>query len=198
MAFKDRLYPVLLPVPEAYRRLRGSEKVRFLRSHARHALMLSAKESGVRLETIEKAENGAPIPLEGIFWSLSHKDTFVGAVAAPEPVGIDLERIRSRSEALFNRIADERERGLTPEDPTFLFFRYWTAKEAVLKAAGDGLSGLSRCRIKAVLDEKRLTVDYRGTTWNVMHHCFQGHMASLACGRFSIDWILPEEASCVS
>lgn len=194
MAFEDRLYPVLLPVPEAYQHRRGAETVRFLRAHARRALALSAQKSGVALKNLEKRKNGAPVPSRGVHWSLTHKDAFVGAVAAPEPVGIDLEAIRPRSAALFARIADDRERALLGTKDPRCFFRCWTAKEAVLKAAGDGLSGLSGCRIHDVYDENRLTVTYKGTPWKVEHHFFKGHVAAVTPGSLSVEWVLVGDA----
>ncbi|MBW2040487.1 MAG: 4'-phosphopantetheinyl transferase superfamily protein [Deltaproteobacteria bacterium] len=194
MAFEDRLYPVLLPVPEAYQHRRRAETVRFLKAHARRALALSARKSGVALENLEKKENGAPVPSRGVHWSLTHKDAFVGAVAAPEPVGIDLETIRPRSTALFARIADDREWALLGTKDPRCFFRCWTAKEAVLKAAGDGLSGLSGCRIHDVFNENRLTVIYKGTPWKVEHHFFKGHVASITLGSLPVEWVLVEDA----
>ncbi len=109
MASSERLYPVLLVVPETPSRLKGPEKVSFLRNQARQALAISAQKSGLFLKSLDQAENGAPLPSDGVYWSLSHKESVVCAVAASMPVGIDVERIRPRSEALFKRIADARE-----------------------------------------------------------------------------------------
>lgn len=195
MASPNSVYPVLLPVPEAYHHIKGPEKVRFLRAHARRALALSAQKSGKGIGEYKKGKSGAPVPSNGVYWSLTHKGTFVGAVTAPEPVGIDVEPIRPRSKTLFDRIADDRERRLAKRDPTRFFFRYWTAKEAVLKAAGDGLSGLSSCRIEAVLDEHRLAVTYKDTLWKVEHHFFKGHVASITLGSLPVEWVLVEDAA---
>ncbi len=195
MASIKTLYPVLLPVPDIGPGLKGREKMRCLQAWAHKALVHSAQKSGVVLTRFQKAESGAPLPESGVFWSISHKETFVAAVVAPAPVGIDVEPIRPRSEALFRKVADDREWQLTEGDKTLRFFRYWTAKEAVLKAAGDGLSGLSGCRIEAVRDENFMTIDYRGKHWDVEQYFFQGHIASITCGHFAIVWSVDEKAS---
>jgi len=192
MASSETLYPVLLPVPDIGCGLKGREKMRCLQAWAHKALVRSAQESGVFLTRFEKAKNGAPLPENGVFWSVSHKETFVAAVVAPAPVGIDVEPIRPRSKALFRKVADDREWQLTEGDKTLRFFRYWTAKEAVLKAAGDGLSGLSGCRIEADCDENYMTVAYRGKHWEVEQYFFQGHIASVTRGPFRISWVLVE------
>ncbi|MEO6306276.1 MAG: 4'-phosphopantetheinyl transferase superfamily protein [Nitrospiraceae bacterium] len=75
------------------------------------------------------------------------------AVSTGQEVGVDLERIRSDVEA-----AKLSERFFAPFEHAAIiqlrqkqriarFFRYWVAKEAVLKAQGIGLLGLSQCEI---------------------------------------------------
>jgi 4'-phosphopantetheinyl transferase len=95
------IYPVLMPVSVSGRALAGKERVAHLSALARRALSLSANKSGVSLDRLDKDEGGAPLPFEGVYWSVSHKETFVAGVAAPAPVGIDIERIRPCSDALF-------------------------------------------------------------------------------------------------
>jgi 4'-phosphopantetheinyl transferase len=75
------------------------------------------------------------------------------AVSKGREVGVDLERIRSDVEAakLSKRYFAPSEQAsimeLAQEQRAAKFFRYWVAKEAVLKAQGIGLRALSQCEI---------------------------------------------------
>jgi 4'-phosphopantetheinyl transferase len=75
------------------------------------------------------------------------------AVSQTQDVGVDLEYVRADIE-----VADLSKRFFTPtehaaimkcveEQRTKKFFRYWVAKEALLKAQGMGLQGLPDCEI---------------------------------------------------
>jgi 4'-phosphopantetheinyl transferase len=186
------LYPVILTVPQAERRLKGRDKVRALSRLARVALRQSCQKSGLHLERFPKNEQGVPLPLAGVHWSLSHKSDVVGAVAAPFPVGIDLETVRVVSDALLAKVAREEEWRLAREDRRTTFFRFWTAKEAVLKAVGRGIAGLSDCRVLALADDTRMTVDYDGVHWPVVHFRFELHVAAITPHHFKVSWtILP-------
>ncbi len=188
---EETLYPVLLPVPGKALGLRGRQRRRSLMAHARKAVAISAQHRGVDLGVLRKGKKGAPIPVNGVFWSLSHKAGWVCGVVAPWPVGIDVEFLRPPSEALIKRVIRDPEWRLSHEEPTLRFFRFWTAKEAVLKATGDGLSGLSRCRIAAVSGKRHLTVAYGKTFWEIEHFFCQDHIASITCGPCRIVWIAP-------
>ena len=100
------IHPVIMAVPEPDRRLKGRHKVTALRRIARKALYQSARYSGFTLGTLEKAENGAPLPSNGIYWSLTHKESYVAAVTAPQPIGIDIEKNRPFTEGLYRRLAE--------------------------------------------------------------------------------------------
>ena len=183
------IHPVILPVPEKDRRLAGRDKVSALSGHARQALALSANLGGLMLGDLKKDDKGAPIPSHGIFWSLAHKSTMVAAVAAPEPVGIDIERIRPYSQGLHRRLASRAEWDLADRCDASLFFRYWTAKEAVLKAVGKGLTGLSNCLIRRIIDEHYLMLTYGETKWTVAHHWIGSHhLAAVTVGTHPIQW----------
>ena len=182
------IYPVILAVPDNKRNLSGRDRVSYLSKYARDALEISAKKSFIHLGTILKDKNGVPQPCGGNYWSLSHKPAYVAAVVAPERIGIDIEEIRRCSEALFRKIADHRERGLADTDKFKLFFRYWTAKESVLKAVGTGLKDLSKCKIAYLIDENNLAIDYMNKKWLIEHLFFNGHIASVNKGLYDIDW----------
>jgi len=186
----DAIYPVILAVPDKKRLLSGRNKVSSLSGLARQALEISANKSGIRLGDLLKDENGAPLPFDGIYWSLAHKDEYVGGVVSTMRIGIDLEKIRSVSKSLINKIADNREWRLSDTNPTKLFFRYWTSKESVLKASGTGVRDLSKCRIEQVQDNNNLVINYLDRKWVIEHCFFNGHIASVVKNSFYVEWIL--------
>ncbi|MFO7716678.1 4'-phosphopantetheinyl transferase family protein [Desulfosarcina sp.] len=151
--------------------------------------MKSCAQSGLVLDSLPKNEKGAPLPVGGVHWSVAHKSKVVGGVAAPLPVGLDLETIRPVSDALLAKVADEEEWMLVRGDPQKNFFRFWTAKEAVLKAVGKGMAGLSRCRVAHIVDDTRMTLVYDGMDWPVAHVWFNGHVAALTPHHFELVWI---------
>lgn len=183
------LYPVIMAVPETVKELTPRERVKFLSRQARQALELSAERSRVPIGKLAQDERNAPLPFDGNYWSITHKTEYVGGVIAPSPVGIDIEKICSRTKSLFKKTATETEWALA--DMTFkTFFRYWTAKEAVLKAAGIGLKALSQCRVIQVPDAKHLDIEYDAKTYRIEHHYFDDHIASIVKNEFQINWTI--------
>jgi 4'-phosphopantetheinyl transferase len=92
------------------------------------------------------------LPGPGASWvpefNLSHTSgVAILAVARDTPVGVDIERIRPVTELddLMARFLSPRERDEISRVPAAerldAFYRCWTRKEAILKAAGIGLSG---------------------------------------------------------
>lgn len=89
-----------------------------------------------------------------ITFNLSHAhDRALIAVSNVQDVGVDLEFVRPNIE-----VANLSKRFFSPSEHTAImevseeqrattFFRYWVAKEALLKAQGVGLGGLSDCEI---------------------------------------------------
>ena len=184
------IFPVILKVSPANRNLAGRDQAAYLQEYARQAVAASARHSGVELPPLKKDSKGVPIAEKGIYWSLSHKPEYVAGVVAKTPTGIDIEKIRPVRAGLFNKITDERERGLAPLSDG-LFYRFWTAKEAVLKATGLGLAGLSRCRITHIFDAESLDVVCEGTHWRVAHRVYDHHLISIIINDNKIDWNLP-------
>jgi 4'-phosphopantetheinyl transferase len=187
-----RLYPVILSVPEKVREYQPKDRVSFLSRHARRALQQSAQKSGIRLGEVLQDQNGAPLPFEGTYWSVTHKTDYVGGVVSPMPIGLDIEKILPRSEGLFRKTASVQEWRLAEaaSDAVVTFFRYWTAKEAVLKAAGIGIKDLSQCRVVRILDDRNLLIRYGQKTWPIEHVFFDGHIGSIVRHRFRIDWTI--------
>lgn len=169
--------------------LSGPEKVDHLSQIAREALKVSAEKSGVKLRLLLKDENGAPRPVGGIYWSLSHKPKYVAAVVSRDKVGIDIEEIRPRPESLFARVASDEEWGIKQKSRDTLF-RYWTAKEAVLKVIGIGIGGLRTCRITSVPDENHIALDYKGQTFLVEQIRHENHIVSVLKDDNQIEWVI--------
>ncbi len=184
------IYPVILPVPGNRKALVGREKVNFLSAFARQAIVISANLRGVVLGALVKDENGAPMQTNGYYWSISHKSEYVAGVVAPHRIGVDVEKLRPCSDGLFKKTGSDEEWGLVDSDPQTLFFRYWTSKEAVLKAAGRGIGDLSKCRIFQVMDEKHLVIIYNGRMWSIEHFLFDNHIASVVSTDVTIRWVL--------
>ncbi|MCD6047204.1 MAG: hetI [Gammaproteobacteria bacterium] len=90
------------------------------------------------------AENQKPILVNGPYFNVSHsQDYWVIAIADQGPIGIDIED--KNRPVNFLEIA---KRFFAPEEYAFLaaaaepkemFWRYWTAKEALVKASGKGI-----------------------------------------------------------
>jgi len=185
------IHPVILAVPLPDQQLIRRPKVEALRRNARTALVHSARFSGVQMhmDRLEKAENGAPLPNAGIHWSLSHKSAYVAAVTSHKPIGIDIEQIKPVHDGVRKRTADAAEWALSVDPDLHLFFRYWTAKEAVLKAVGKGLTGLEQCRVIRIVDAQRLVLAYEGDQWTVTHHWVgQEHLVAVTSDDVAIEW----------
>ncbi|WP_152540434.1 4'-phosphopantetheinyl transferase HetI [Aphanizomenon flos-aquae] len=91
---------------------------------------------------------------QGLLFNLSHsQDLGLLGISYQNQIGVDLEYIRTMSdlEGLAKRFFSAREyqylRLLSPAQQQQIFFRYWTCKEAYLKATGDGLVQLEEIEI---------------------------------------------------
>ena len=190
------LFPVVLPVAQVGRELPGVERVAWLSRVSREALRLSAERSGVALVQLCKDENDAPCPSNGNYWAVSHKSKYVAAVVSKDRIGIDIEEIRPRSESIFGLVASDEEWRLSQDRSWGTFFRYWTAKEAVLKAVGIGISGLKACRIISIPDESHIVLDYRDRLCIVEHLYHDNHIVSVVRDDNEIEWIVLEDLCC--
>jgi 4'-phosphopantetheinyl transferase len=146
----------------------------------------------VRLGELLKDEKGIPCPVAGIYWSLSHKPKYVAAVVSRDKVGIDIEEIKPRPKSLFARVASDEEWELQERSWKTLF-RYWTAKEAILKVIGIGIGGLKICRIISVPDENHITLDYKGQSFLVEQLRYNNHIVSVLKDDNQIQWVVLDE-----
>lgn len=99
-------------------------------------------------------DRGKPFIADSDFqFNVSHSHGLaLYAIAHRRSVGIDIESIRPMEvEQLAQRFFCEREYQqlckLSDEQQSIAFFTYWTAKEAYLKATGEGLVGLQHVEI---------------------------------------------------
>ncbi|AQV01703.1 MULTISPECIES: 4'-phosphopantetheinyl transferase family protein [Desulfococcus] len=189
------VHPVILRVPaDAYLPLAPRDRVRFLSGYARQALILSAALRGVVLapDQLVKDSLGRPLSVGGGYWSVSHKPQYVAGIFSPEPVGIDIERIRPYNLRLQSKVATNHEWRLVKSDTPDAFFRFWTAKEAVLKIGGIGIADLLKCRVRHVDGRRGLSLRYRHRDYRVCHTCVEDHIAAVVLGKFPVQWRFPE------
>ena len=108
----------------------------------------------------EYNEHGKPsiVGHPEIFFNLSHCKEAVACAISDQPVGIDVESVRSYKERLGRyTMNDEEVRDIeTSEQPDTTFIRLWTMKEATMKLVVTGISK----DMKSVID----TDKYKYTT----------------------------------
>lgn len=182
------LFPVILKVPDTIRAWRGRRHVMALSRLARSAARQSARRSGGVLGRLQKSSEGVPLPSNGWYWSVAHKPAYVAGVTGRRPLGIDIEPLRPRSRNLFSKIADQQEWQLGGEDEWHLFYRFWTAKEAVLKAVGVGMRGLSNCRVVSIDSTDTLTLAYQDTLWEIQQRILNGHLVAITTNGLTVHW----------
>ena len=186
------LFPVVLKVPEHIRELPRPQRAKALGVLARESVSFSARQTGVTIREFPKGTWGQPLPWRDVHWSLTHKPLYVAGVASLFPVGIDIELIKPVSSMLFGRICSEQEAGLFHATPReVVFFRCFTAKEAVLKLHGVGLSGLMDVSVVDVFDSLHLGILYKDVFTRVEQFMLDGHLASIVGIKTNVVW-MPE------
>jgi 4'-phosphopantetheinyl transferase len=186
-----KLFPVVLQVAGEVQCLKGRQKVSLLSKHARQALRLSADRSGVALHELLKDQDDIPLPSGSYHWSVSHKTKYVAAVVSTDRTGIDIEEIKPRSQSIFSYVAGEDEWRLCGGKSWDSLYRYWTAKEAVVKAAGTGLAGMRSCQVVAVPDENHITVFYQDRLRTVEQLRYDGHIVAVLKDDNEVEWTTP-------
>ncbi|MFK7806846.1 MAG: 4'-phosphopantetheinyl transferase superfamily protein [Saprospiraceae bacterium] len=85
-----------------------------------------------------KDEHGKPFLVDSLFdISISHSREFASVIAAPQCVGIDIQKIVSKIERIAHKyMRDEETESLKPETRLEHLHVYWGAKEALYKAYG--------------------------------------------------------------
>ncbi|MCP4671071.1 MAG: 4-phosphopantetheinyl transferase family protein [Desulfobacula sp.] len=118
----------------------------------------------------------------------------MAGVVSKNKVGIDIEFIKNSkniSNALFKRIVAPDEQSIFNNyDRHIAFFRAFTAKEAVLKYTGDGIKGLSKIKIKTIINDENLIVQYQNKKYLIENFYFDNYLAAVTKGQFNIKWTL--------
>jgi 4'-phosphopantetheinyl transferase len=153
----------------------------------------------LRFNTTSAGKPSLQFPAIPLQFNLTHsEDRALLAVSAGLELGVDLEQVRSNIEALdISRhyfFGSERDdiASATMEKRADTFFRYWVAKEAVLKAQGVGLGfPLDRFRV-AFTDSNSATVETLDPSrlapgWHVrLLPCEPGWLGAVAAQ--GVDW----------
>ena len=86
-------------------------------------------------------EYGAPYIEGGPHFSISHCKRGIAVAVSENPIGIDIEAIRTFSPELMRKTMNEDEqlRITSSAIPEVEFIRFWTQKEALLKLQGTGI-----------------------------------------------------------
>ena len=84
---------------------------------------------------------GAPYIEGGPYFSISHCKRGIAVAVSENPIGIDIEAIRTFSPDLMRKTMNEDEqlRITSSAIPEVEFIRFWTQKEALLKLQGTGI-----------------------------------------------------------
>ena len=84
---------------------------------------------------------GAPYIEGGPYFSISHCKRGIAVAVSENPIGIDIEAIRTFSPELMRKTMNEDEqlRITSSAIPEVEFIRFWTQKEALLKLQGTGI-----------------------------------------------------------
>jgi 4'-phosphopantetheinyl transferase len=192
----------------AVRFVRQEDQLRYILAHGSIRAVL-ARYTGLDPSsmTFQMGERGKPALVETkngrhcIHFNLSHSHgRMLIAVALGQDVGADLEQIQDEVEAV--KLAERfyapsehrRVAGLAGLDQVKRFYRYWVAKEAVLKGQAVGLQSLQQCQILDSSDAPRADVHLlEGATiqpgWTV-HWLECGPEWAGAVSAYGSDWTI--------
>lgn len=108
------------------------------------ALMLQKVlfQNNLTPQNIKYGQNGKP-EIEGLHFNISHAENFVICSVSENPVGCDIEKIRSIKSGFEKRFFTQNEVSyldkFSGEEKLKQFFRLWTMKESYMKFTGEGM-----------------------------------------------------------
>jgi len=185
------------------------DRIRYTVAHGvlRHLLSryCGAAPDSLRFTSTSTGKPTLVFPEGSVHFNLTHSDNrgLLG-VCADRELGVDLEKVRSDIEALaISRhyfFGSERDAiQAAPEgEREWTFFRYWVAKEAVLKAQGIGLGfPLDRFRVDFLADGESARIETLdparlGGDWTVRMIPCEGSWLAAAVTR-GTDWVVKLE-----
>jgi 4'-phosphopantetheinyl transferase len=174
-AVSDRLeesYLFLMPpgirsAIRCYQRWQDRQATLFGKLLLLRALKMRFPAGGMdKFQSLDLTPCGKPFIPGGPEFSISHSEgRVVLAVSQGGAVGIDIEKIRAVNLEDFSRVLPEAaalNEKAGADRASALFFGYWTKREAVLKACGQGLLAPME---RVSLQSDRALFD--GTTWHI-------------------------------
>ena len=186
--------------------IRREDRVRYVFAHGGlRAVLAQYTGDGPETLRLDVGSTGKPaliqkgVPRQSIQFNLSHSHgRMLLAIAQKREVGVDLEQIRDKLEVVklagrFYAPAEyEHVLNCSGSERRKQFYRYWVAKEAVLKGQGVGLPSLHECEILTTSDSTGSSVRVGAHValqpgWSVRWlHCGDNWAAAVAsCGN---DW----------
>lgn len=121
------------------------------------ALMLQKvlSQKNLNPQNIRYGKNGKP-EIDGLHFNISHAENFVICSVSENPVGCDIEKIRSIKSGFEKRFFTQNEVSyldkFTDEEKLKQFFRLWTMKESYMKFTGDGMK-LALNRFEFIIED---------------------------------------------
>ena len=140
------------------------------------------------LDQLRWTRRGKPYFPDGPHFSIAHSGGIAACAVASsgQTVGIDVERVGRARMATIRLVASDEEQDAV-ENGCMTATELWTAKEAVLKAAGAGLTDIRRVRIEA--DRARFAgVEYHLRTCRLNEDCLLTIAMERRIPDFVVEW----------
>ena len=115
---------------------------------------------------------GAPYIEGGPHFSISHCKRGIAVAVSENPIGIDIESIRTFSPELMRKTMNEDEqlRITSSAIPELEFIRFWTQKEALLKLQGTGI----------ISDLHHVLAHVQDVSWTEISPLDKGYICTIA------------------